>query len=104
MLVNISNDSWFGRSTNPYQSLDTGILRAVENRRYMIVSSNSGISAVITPWGECAARTGLFTRERADAGVVLITERSLYTRIGDAILYLSVLVIAIAAWNSFFRE
>jgi apolipoprotein N-acyltransferase len=104
LLVNISNDSWFGRSTNPYQSLDTGILRAVENRRYMIISSNSGISSVITPWGECAARTGLFTRERADAEVVLLTERSLYTRIGDVVLYLAVLIIAVAGWNRFFRE
>ncbi len=94
LLVNISNDSWFGRSTYPYQSLDAAVLRAVENRRYMIVASNSGISAVVAPWGECAARTGLFTEERIDAEVRLMDEKSPYTMAGDIVLYLAVLFVA----------
>lgn len=104
LLVNISNDSWFGRSTNPYQSLDTGILRAVENRRYMIIASNSGISAVVSPGGECVARTGLFTSERADAEVRLVTSKSLYTRLGDIILYAAIIIIAVALGMVLLRE
>ncbi len=104
VLVNISNDSWFGRTTFPYQSLDTGILRAVENRRYMVIASNSGISAVVTPWGECAARTGLFTRESADAEVRLVQAKSVYTRAGDIVLYAAIAVIAAALGMVLLKE
>lgn len=95
VLVNISNDSWFGRSTNPYQSLDVAIMRAVENRRYMAVASNSGISAVITPTGGFSARSGLFSEETIEADVHLVEDLSLYTRFGDVILFAALIIIAV---------
>ncbi len=99
ILVNISNDSWFGRSTNPYQSLNIAIFRAVENRRWMIVSSNSGISAIIAPWGTCTARSGLFTEEVVEAEVMLRDGLSVYTKCGDAILFAAIIIIGIALWR-----
>lgn len=61
ILVNISNDSWFGDSAAPRQHLDLALLRAVEQGRTIIRGTNSGISAVIDPRGRIMAQGGLFT-------------------------------------------
>ena len=61
LLVNISNDSWFGDSAAPRQHLDVALLRAVEQERAIIRGTNSGISAVIDPRGRIMAQGGLFT-------------------------------------------
>lgn len=61
LLVNISNDSWFGDSAAPRQHLDLALLRAVEQGRAIIRGTNSGISAVIDPRGRIMAQGGLFT-------------------------------------------
>ena len=51
-IINVSNDGWFGESLAPYQHLDALIMRSLENQRYSIRSTNTGISAVISPFGE----------------------------------------------------
>ena len=50
-IINVSNDGWFGDSLAPYQHLDALIMRSLENQRYSIRSTNTGISAVIKPDG-----------------------------------------------------
>ncbi len=50
-LANISNDAWFGKTSMPHMHLNAGLMRAIENRRYLLRASNSGISAVIAPDG-----------------------------------------------------
>jgi len=62
LLVNMTNDSWYGRSSAPYQLLAMAATRAVENGVPMIRVANSGISAVIDPTGRIMHRTELFTR------------------------------------------
>lgn len=61
VLVNISNDAWFGDSAAPRQHLDLALLRAVEQGRALIRGTNTGISAVIDPRGRIMAQGGLFT-------------------------------------------
>lgn len=61
VLVNISNDAWFGDSAAPRQHLDLALLRAVEQGRSLIRGTNTGISAVIDPRGRVMAQGGLFT-------------------------------------------
>ncbi|HWQ08951.1 MAG TPA: apolipoprotein N-acyltransferase, partial [Holophaga sp.] len=61
VLVNISNDAWFGDSAAPRQHLDLTLLRAVEQGRALIRGTNTGISAVIDPRGRVMAQGGLFT-------------------------------------------
>ncbi len=89
VLINISNDSWFGRSTEPYQHRDIAALRAVENRRYMVVAANSGISAVISPAGETERETPLYTRTALTGKIVPLRTKSIYTRFGDWVLYIA---------------
>ena len=61
LLVNISNDAWFGDSSAPRQHLDLALLRAVEQGRAIIRGTNTGISAAIDPRGRVMAQGGLFT-------------------------------------------
>ena len=59
-LVNISNDAWFGRSSGPYQHWNQATLRAVEQGRYLVRSTNTGISGFIDPKGRPAKRSSLY--------------------------------------------
>ena len=57
LLVNITNDAWFGATTEPWEHLALAQLRAVEHRRFLIRSTNSGVSAVVDPVGRLIAHT-----------------------------------------------
>ncbi|MFH2098262.1 MAG: hypothetical protein ABIJ95_02040, partial [Pseudomonadota bacterium] len=71
-------------------------LRAVENRRWMIRASVSGISAILSPTGEVQAQTPLFQPARIQGRVQMLDAQSPYTRLGDWPLFLSVALLALA--------
>ncbi|MFA6548759.1 MAG: apolipoprotein N-acyltransferase, partial [Candidatus Margulisiibacteriota bacterium] len=62
-ILVVTNDAWFGDSSAPYFHLNTSILRAIENRKYVIQVGNSGISAVIDPCGRIIKQSNLNQRE-----------------------------------------
>ncbi len=67
MIVNVTNDAWFGDTTEPWIHLALAQMRAVEHRRYLLRSTNSGVSAVIDPVGRVIANSGTFRQEAIDA-------------------------------------
>jgi apolipoprotein N-acyltransferase len=82
VLVNISNDAWFGRSAAPWQHLELAVLRAVEQQRFLLRATNTGVTALIDPRGRVSHKTELFQEAAvAVAGVGLITETTLYHRL-----------------------
>ncbi len=83
LLVNISNDTWFGRSAAPLQHLYLSALRAVEQRRYLARCTNSGISAVIDDKGRIVANSSLFEATSVLAQVRLLEEKSPYYRLSS---------------------
>ena len=84
LIVNITNDAWFGRTTAPYQHLIVSVPRAVENRRYLLRSTNTGISAIIDPVGRVVSETGTFVQTNLVGEVGLMDGgKTLYTRLGD---------------------
>ena len=84
ILVNMTNDAWFGRTGAPYQHFAMTVLRAVENRRTVVRVANTGISAVIGPQGRVDHRTELFEDAAFTRSVPLMTVKTFYTRFGDA--------------------
>jgi len=84
LIVNITNDAWFGRTVAPYQHLLVSIPRTVETRRYLLRSTNTGISAVIDPVGRVVAKTPVFVKANLESEVGLMNGApTLYTRVGD---------------------
>jgi apolipoprotein N-acyltransferase len=100
ILVNITNDGWFGDTPGPYQHAQMAILRAVEFRRPLVRSANSGVSMVVSPTGEVVAHLGLYQEGIITTDVPLLDTRTIYSRFGDwpLILFSVVLVGAAALW------
>lgn len=80
LLVNISNDAWFGRSSAPLQHLHLSVLRAVEQNRWMARATNTGISALIDSRGRILDRTGLFATTSLAGRVELVAETTPFHR------------------------
>jgi len=89
LLVNITNDAWFGDSTEPWIHLALASFRAIEHRRFFVRSTNSGVSAIIDPVGRVREHTGTF-REEAVAGEVSMRRPSAtpYEIYGDLLWWL----------------
>jgi len=83
VLVNITNDAWYGESSAPYQALAMAAMRSVETKVPMVRVANTGISALILPSGEVTARTPLFVRGTEEETVEWRPMRTLYTVVGD---------------------
>ncbi|MCI0370095.1 MAG: apolipoprotein N-acyltransferase [candidate division NC10 bacterium] len=82
-LVNITNDAWFGRSAAPAQHLRMAAFRALETRRYLARAANTGISAVVDPYGRVLASTPLFEEAVLVQGVIPRRDLTPYVRFGD---------------------
>ncbi|MFA6004781.1 MAG: apolipoprotein N-acyltransferase [Elusimicrobiota bacterium] len=86
VLVNLTNDGWYKGTWGPYQHFQANVFRAVEDRVTVLRCGNTGISAVIDPWGRVTAQLGLNERGRLDADVPLadpFPQGSVYSRAGD---------------------
>jgi apolipoprotein N-acyltransferase len=83
VLVNITNDAWYGRSWAPYQHFVHMVFRAVENRRALVRAANTGISGFIDPAGRVSGTTELFEDAVATHPVPLLKMETVYTRHGD---------------------
>ncbi len=95
LLVNITNDAWYGRSSAPYQHLSMTVFRAVENRVPLVRAANTGITAIIDSRGHILGMTQLF-RETYLAGEVRMGEgETIYTRYGDIFAWLCLALSAI---------
>jgi apolipoprotein N-acyltransferase len=106
LLVNITNDAWFGRTSAAYQHFSMAVLRSVENRRFLVRSANTGISGFIDPSGRIMATSGLYEDVTLASEVKFIDQLSLYTRWGDwplmivAFGLLGGTVASAGRWNS----
>ena len=96
LLVNITNDAWYGTTSAPYQHLAMAAFRAVENGRYMVRAANTGITAVVDPRGRILEQTKLFDRAVLVREVPFVAETTFYTRHGDVFAY-ACSAIALAA-------
>ena len=96
LLTTITNDAWYGRSSAPYQHFAQGSMRAIEQGRYLVRAANTGISAIVDPYGRVTDRTGLFETRVLVGTARFLTTRTVYATIGDLAAQLSVFLTALA--------
>lgn len=88
VLVNATNDAWFARSSAAHQHLQIARYRALENGRWLVRATNTGISALIAPDGDVAGRSGHYTTEVLRGQVRPRSGSTPYARWGDRPLWL----------------
>jgi apolipoprotein N-acyltransferase len=94
VFINVTNDAWFGKTAEPYLHLALAIFRTVENRRYMIRSTNTGVSAFIDANGRIVSATSLEEAELLIEDVPILQMETLYTRFGDVFMALCFMALA----------
>ncbi len=97
VMVNMTNDGWFGRTSGPEQHLTMYPFRAVEHRIAVVRAANTGVSAFIAPTGQIVRHLGLFHRGVISDSVPLRRGRTLFTRLGDWVAWLSLGLAAASA-------
>jgi apolipoprotein N-acyltransferase len=83
LLVNISNDGWFGKSYARDQHLEMVRMRAAENRRWLLRATNDGITATIDPAGRLRGTLPSYVQATSYTGFGYTSGQTLYTRCGD---------------------
>jgi apolipoprotein N-acyltransferase len=99
LLVNVSNDAWFGDSFAPHQHLQMGQMRSLETGRYLLRATNTGITAIVTAEGTVAERIAQFEPGTLTGLVEPRTGATPYVRFGNALIVsLCLLLIAGVIW------
>jgi apolipoprotein N-acyltransferase len=93
LLVNLTNDAWHGRTSEPYQHMSMSQMRSVENRRPTARATNTGISAFVDEAGRTQETLGLFQRGALTRSIAPgLQGLSFYTRFGDVFAILCLIL------------
>jgi apolipoprotein N-acyltransferase len=82
-MFNLTNDSWYGNTVEPMEHLVLASFRAIEQRRPLVRSTCTGISAIIDPVGRIARRSGQWTKETLAGQIPMMHGRTVYAILGD---------------------
>ncbi|SEE08891.1 Apolipoprotein N-acyltransferase [Rhizobiales bacterium GAS191] len=91
LLINVTNDAWFGLTSGPYQHLAQARLRSIEQGLPLVRAANTGISAVIDPFGRVVASLPLGIEAVLDSDLPRAISPPLYARFGDAAFFIFLL-------------
>ena len=105
LMINISNDTWFGNSIGPYQHLSIARVRAIENNKWTIRSTNDGVSAIISNKGTIVDYLDKGRSDILEGQVELTYESSFYSLIGYKFIYLLsfmivFIIISLSLWKN----
>ncbi len=92
VLINLTNDGWYGDSGAWKQHLQMTQMRAIENGRWLLVGTNTGMTASVDPYGRIVAATGRKFRTALAASYGLLASTTFYTRHGDWFAYLCAII------------
>jgi len=101
LLVNLTNDAWFGETWEPWMHHALARFRAVEHHRYFLRATNTGVSSIVDPVGRVIAHTETFRPELLTGEVRYLQGGTVYETIGDTPWYLSALA---ALWFALRRR
>jgi apolipoprotein N-acyltransferase len=96
LLTTITNDAWYGGSSAPYQHFTLASMRAIEQGRYLARAANTGISGVVDPYGRVVQQSAIFEQVGLVENVRLLTSRTIYSMIGDAVAYVAMALTGLA--------
>jgi len=94
LLINITNDAWYGKTSAPYQHFSMAVFRTIETRRALVRSANTGISGFIDPIGRIVSKTPLFEDAVIGENIPFMSGQTPYVRFGD-IFSISCIIAAI---------
>jgi apolipoprotein N-acyltransferase len=92
LILNLTNDGWYGDSSAPYQHLAIARWRAIENRRFLLRAANSGVSAIIEPTGRIQTSTGILYEAVCKGRFEFIKQMTFYTCYGDVFVFVCVII------------
>jgi apolipoprotein N-acyltransferase len=93
VLVNLTNDAWFGDTVEPHIHLALAVFRAVEHRRFLARATNTGVSAFVDPVGRIVSKTPTFARANLVGVVTPMEGRTIYAYAGDWVGLLCLFVL-----------
>ena len=76
VIINMTNDGWYMKTAAPYQHLAPNVFRAIENRRWLARADNTGVSAIIDPYGHLIASQTPIYQTRVLTGTVDLPHRT----------------------------
>jgi apolipoprotein N-acyltransferase len=83
LLVNLTNDAWYGKSVGPWQHLRLAQSRAIETRRSLLRVTNTGVTSLVNAKGEIVKTLPMFTPATLQTEVDILNEETFYVRFGD---------------------
>jgi len=100
-IVNVTNDAWFGDSSQPHQHMQMARMRALETGRYLVRATNTGVTAFIAPDGSIRKQAPLFTTTTLTDTIVPMGGVTPYSRIGDNLVFaaLILMVLVLYGWE-----
>ena len=99
VLVNVSDDGWYGDTSAPWQHLNMARMRAIENRRWILRDTNTGVTAVIDPYGRVRQSIARHQVDALPAGYGFRDDVTFYTAHGDTFAWLCVVVsLGLIGW------
>ncbi|MBA3002760.1 MAG: apolipoprotein N-acyltransferase [Desulfurivibrio sp.] len=101
LLVTLTNDAWFGRSSAPRQHLAMAVFRAVETRKTLVRAANTGISAFIDPLGRIQGASSLFAEYARSQPVALMDGLTFYVRWGYLFPWLCLILTVAFLWQHY---
>jgi apolipoprotein N-acyltransferase len=104
ILVNITNDAWFGRSSAPFQHLSIAAFRAIETRTPLLRAANTGITTIVDHNGHIRNMTELFKEDFRTGEIRPGTGDSIYLKIGDLPAWIAVILTAAFTVYSWLRK
>ena len=104
VLVNLSDDGWYGDSSAPWEHLDMARMRAIENDRWLLRATNTGVTAAIDPSGRVVEQMPRHVRGALLAHFNFISDETFYTRHGDWIAWICAILSALLFAAGFARS
>ena len=88
LLVNITNDAWFGATSAPYQHLSMAVFRAMETKMFLVRAANTGISGIVNPKGEIVSQSRIFESTVVKGNAKFAYIETIYARFGDILVFI----------------